>query len=182
MKIRNISVVVLVSMMLFGCGSSKQPVVTNAALDAMMEQETFQIMVTSAEPQVTSAMAKVASSGMMGAGNTVSRIDLTGQGYFIKLEGEKVSANLPYYGERQMGGGIGSDAGITFDTTASDVKITKDEEKKSYDVTFNVRNSSESFSFTIAISAGLSSSTSVTSSQRNLIRYSGKVSELVKSE
>ena len=86
MKIRNISLVVLVSIMLFGCGSSKQPVVTNAALDAMMEQETFQIMVTSAEPQVTSAMAKVASSVIMGAGNTVSRIDLTGQGYFIKLE------------------------------------------------------------------------------------------------
>ena len=65
MKNRNILLVLGVSIMIFGCGSNKQPAVSNAVLDAMMEQEAFQIVVKSAEPQVTTAMASVANSGMM---------------------------------------------------------------------------------------------------------------------
>ncbi len=183
MKIRNISLVVIGSILVFGCGSSK-PAVSNAALDAMMEQETFQIVVRAAEPQVTTAMARVGNSGgVMRPGSTMSRVDLTGDGYYIKLEGEKVSIELPYFGERQMGGGYGTDGGFTLeDTLAKDLKITKDEEKKTYEVTFSADNSSETLFFTIEVGSSLNSTTRVTSAQRNRIRYTGKLSQLLKSE
>ena len=182
MKIRNISLIVILSILLFGCGSSK-PAVSNAALDTMMARETFEIEVRAAEPQVTTALARAGNSGLMRPGSTISRVDLTGDGYFIKLEGEKASIELPYYGERQMGGGYGTNGGFTMeDTPVKDLKITKDEKKKSYQVTFNVDNASESLFFTIDVGSSLSSTTMVTSAQRNRIRYTGNLAPLLKTE
>ena len=178
MKIKIISLVVLTSLLFFGCTSTKKMVAANSALDSMMEQEAFQIEVKAAEPQVTTTLAQLGSSGVLRPGSTISRIDVTGEGYFIKLDGENVSANLPYFGERQMGGGYGSDAGIKFNGTARELTIVKDEEKHSYVATFSVDNSSEIYLFTIDLGASLNSTVRVRSSHRNRIRFTGKVKEL----
>ncbi len=178
MKIKKFALPILVGLFFIACGSTNQVVEANTELDSMMQRESFQIDVKAAEPQVTTAIAQIGSSGMMRPGNTISRIDVTGEGYFVKLDGENVSANLPYYGERQMGGGYGSDTGITFDTTVKDLQLTKNEETHSYVVTFSVDNTSESYFFTIDVGASLNSTTRVRSSHRNRIRYTGVVKEL----
>lgn len=178
MEIKKILLVVLGCVLFVACGSTNKVAVANSTLDDMMEQESFKIAVRAVEPQVTAALAQIAGSGLLQPGNTVSRIDVTGAGYFIKLDGQNVSANLPYYGERQMGGGYGSDDGIKFNTTAKDLLITKNEEKHSYVVTFSVDNSSESYFFTIDVGSSLSSTARVRSSHRNRIRFTGSVKEL----
>lgn len=178
MEIRRILLVVFTSLLFFGCGSAKKTQVANQTLDTMMEQKAFKIKVRVAEPQVTTALAQIGASGLMRPGNTISRIDVTGEGYFIKLNGENVAANLPYFGERQMGGGYGSDTGIKFNQTARDLSIVKDAEKHSYVVSFSVDNSTESYFFTIDLGTNLNSTVWVRSSHRNRIRYTGNVIEL----
>lgn len=179
MKIRGVLVVIIMSFLAFGCSSTKKVLVDNPELDEMMGQEAFEIVVKAAEPQVTMALAQIGNSSLMRPGNTISRIDVTGGGYFIKLNGEKVSANLPYFGERQMGGGYGSDAGIIFDDIpARNLTIVKDEEKNSYVTTFSVDNSSENYFFTVDTGSTLNTTVRVRSSHRNRIRFTGTVKAL----
>ena len=177
MQISKILFVVLCGVLAIGCKSGQKTVVSNSSLDAMIARQAFKIEVNAAEPMVTTALAQIANSGLMRPGNTMSRIDVTGEGYFIKMDGDSISVYLPYYGERQMGGGYGSDAGIKFDGTARDIEINKDESKNSYEITFGANDATESYLFTIDISNKLSSTTRVRSSHRNRIRYEGKVAK-----
>ncbi len=178
MRISRILFIVWVSVLTFGCGTNQKLLGSNATLDTMLEQEAFRIEVTAVEPMITNALAQIANSGLMRPGNTMSRIDVTSEGYFLKIDRRNVSVNLPYFGERQMGGGYGSDAGIKFDGTARDFQIIKDERNKSYEISFRANDSTESYVFTIDIQNNLSSTTRVRSSHRNWIRYQGKAKEL----
>lgn len=167
----------VVSVVLLGCSSTKSTV-ANPALDEMVQQQSFAIKVKAMEPQVTNALAQIGNSGLMRPGNTITRFDVTGEGYFVKVHGEQVEANLPYFGERQMGGGYGSDTGIKFKATSRDLSFEKNEEHNSYVATFSVDNSSESYFFTIDLGNSMGSTVRVRSSHRNRIRYTGTVTEI----
>lgn len=164
--------------MFLGCGASKKMQEPNAALNQMMDQKAFNIKIKSAEPQLTQAMSQVANSGLIPPGNSMSRIDVTGSGYFIKVQGDSVTARLPYYGERQMGGGYDSDAGINFDGITKNLEISKDESKQSYTIKFSIDSNSEMYFVSTIVGNNATSTTSISSSQRNRIRYSGDVKDL----
>lgn len=178
MKTRPVLALILVSMLVLGCSSTQKVVLVNAEIDQMMAQKAFEITITSAEPMLTQAMVQVANSGILAPGNTVSRIDLGGDGYFITVKGDSVSANLPYYGERQMGGGYGSENGIVFDGITQDLRIEKDAVKQNYELNFSIAAGSESLFIHILVGNKGTSSTTVRSSQRNRIRYAGGIKKL----
>lgn len=159
----------------FGCGASKKIIAPNIQLNEMMAKKAFEIKVQSAEPQVTRAMSQIANSGMLPPGSTINRIDIGGSGYYIKVAGDSVAATLPYYGERQMGGGYNSDSGIIFNGLAENLEISKDDSKQRYTIKFRIDGSSENYSVTISVLNNLSSTSTVSSSNRNAISYSGKV-------
>lgn len=182
MGIKKISVVVFISLLFIGCSSSKEAVAVNPALDTLMSEQAFKFEVRTVEPQVTTALMQIANSGIIQPGNTIGNINVDGQGYFLSMDGDQVKAIMPYYGERQMGGGYDSDSGIEFDGLAKDLKIEKDELKQRYRIDFNVDGSSETYMVTIAIAANLKSEVSVRSSHRNRIRYTGAVVELTQEE
>lgn len=175
MIVRKLILVFSVLVVMMSCTSSQKMVENNEGVDDLITQRNFEIEIRSAEPQVTQAMAQVANSGVLQPGNTVARIDVTGSGYFIRVEGDSVAANLPYYGERQMGGGYGDNPGITFNMAAENIEITQDEQKKRYRVKFTVNNKVETFAVNAEISASASSIIYIRSSHRNRIRYSGRV-------
>lgn len=161
--------------LIFGCGASKKVKESNLALNQMMNERSFRVSIVSAEPQLTQAMSQVANNGLLGPGNSMTRIDVTGAGYFIKVQGDSVAARLPYYGERQMGGGYDSNAGINFKGITENLEITKDEIKQQYTIKFSIDAKSEVYFVATAVGNNASSTTTITSSQRNRIRYSGKV-------
>jgi len=173
MKLLKMVLLAGLTSLIFGCGASKQIKEPNAALDQMMNQSAFRIAVVSAEPQLTQAMSQVMNSGVLAPGNSMSRIDVAGEGYFIKVQGDSVAAQLPYYGERQMGGGYDSDAGINFEGIPKNLEIIKDETKQSYTVKFSIHSSSEMYFVTTMVGNNASSTTVISSSQRNRIRYNG---------
>ncbi len=175
------TLIIIASIALFyGCSSTGKTHVTNTALDDLMQKKTVEMAIRTAEPMVTQAMAQIANSGLLQPGNNISRIDLSGQGYFIKIVGDSVSANLPYYGERQMGGGYNANTGIVFEGITDDLEITKNDKNASYSIQFSTSDTSETFNVTTVIGTQWNSSTDIQSSHRTRIRYSGKVSETKK--
>lgn len=176
MKIKTILTVALLSMVAFGCSSSKKIVANNPELDRLMTEQFFVFHVKTVEPQVTAALANVRNSGLMDLGDTTSRIDATADGYFLKLEGEQLVVDLPYYGERPVVVNLATGTGISLTNIANNLSITKDAIKKGYKITFSTKSQTENYNFTLTVAANLSGTLVVLSSQRDRIQYQGNLS------
>lgn len=173
--------VFLVSMIfvLFGCASSKNA--TQAEIDnlnALVESKTFEIEAEWAEPQATNAMTQIANAGMLPTGSNAGNINLIGNSNFFRMKKDTVAAYLPYFGERQMGGSYGGrDIGIEFEGVPENLVISEDKEN-SYKISFKIKDkntTTENYNVIVRLYPSLSSTIYVNSSQKNSIRYRGKV-------
>lgn len=168
-------------LLLFGCGASNkivEPTTKSRALDEMIAAENFVFEVEWARPKATQALNNVMSSGLLPPGNSVAQINVMGNGNFFKMEGDSVSADLPYFGERQMGGGYDADNGIKFNGVPKDLKIEKDQTNLRYDITFNISEKTETYRCLLQLSPSQTGTLLINSSHRFNIRYEGKVSAL----
>ena len=182
MRLKDLLWAVVFGMLVIGCSSSKKAMVTNPVLDTMMEQQKMEFIATSAHPTVTNAISQIAQSGLLAPGSTVGRIDLGGNSNFLKIDGDSVTANLAYYGERRLGGGYNSNSGIEFKGGAEDLEIVKDDVKNSYRLSFRVREQVETFNVTITLSSKLIGTLDIIGSHRTRIAYSGRANTLKESE
>ncbi|WP_175416203.1 DUF4251 domain-containing protein [Aggregatimonas sangjinii] len=155
----------------------------NADLDTMVQKERFEFNARTARPMVTNAISQIAQSGLLAPGNSVGRIDLGGTANFLKIAGDSVSANLAYYGERQLGGGAyGNNTGIVFEGVPQDMEITKDEKKERYNINFSIKEDMEWYNVYVQINPNLSGTVDVVSSHRTRIGYTGTVNALQEEE
>ncbi|MFI2744323.1 DUF4251 domain-containing protein [Zhouia sp. PK063] len=111
-----------------------------------------------------------------------NRVNLIGNPNFIKFNKDSVDIYLPYYGVRQMGGGFSSNSGIEFKGIPKELKITPNDSKQKIDIFFKGYQDSELLTFNITVFSNLKTSTSVTSSQRNAISYTGELKALQANE
>ena len=166
------------------CGSSdlKSTREMNKILDEMMADRAFQIASSWAQPQVTLAMQQLSNAGLFPTGSTVGNIDISSTSNYLKMENDSVKAELPFYGERQFGGGYNNNEGIAFEGIPNDLQIEK-AKKDAYDIRFNIRDknsSAESYQVYIKLFPNLTSTITVNSNQRYSIQYRGKVNPLEK--
>lgn len=182
-KILNIFQLIFLSVILCSCASSKQN--TSAEdlqkLDNLVESKSFEVISDQASPSSTSSMNFIAQSGLLPYGSSVSRINLIGHSNYLRFEGDSVSADLPYYGERQIGGGYNSDQSIVFDDKPKDLVIEKNEEKNFYNIEFSISKDTESYKVNLKIFPNMNTRIYVNSSQRLGISYEGHV-KLIKTE
>lgn len=170
---------------IFSCSSSKTTVTKQDVikLEDFLNKKYFKIEVNSAEPQVTAAFASVGNSGLLPPGSNIARIDLTGDGNYLKVKGDSVFAYLPYFGERQMGGTYGNKgAGIKIDGKASNFRLVKGK-KDNFQIKFNAddeESSAETYTISLKIFPSRTSTISINSTHRNTIRYNGRVTEIKK--
>ncbi|MEP2280088.1 DUF4251 domain-containing protein [Maribacter sp.] len=158
-----------------GCKTSKTTISDSHPIHALVTSQNFEFTATSASPMVTQSMTAIANSGLIAPGNTVSRIDLNGNGGFLKIEGDSVSANLPYYGERQFGGGYGTTAGIEFNGLPDNYIQEFNNDKQKYTIIFQINDSSDRYMVYVDIFPNMSSVVSVNMANRNAIQYNGRV-------
>lgn len=167
------SVLFVLIVLILGCSASQKTYETNTILDDLMLQKKFKIKVQSARPIVSQALSQVASSGLIPPGSTISRIDLGGDEYFLKIKEDSVFANLAYYGERHIGGGYTNNTGIDFKGVPENIEITKDEITHNYTIKFSINDKSENFMVITKVATNLTSTVNITSSHRSRITYSG---------
>ncbi len=169
-------------LLLWGCSSSsKVSTYTDGQIGAFKDfvnSKSYEFIASTANPIPGRGMMAVANSGLLPPGSTMSNIQLQGTSNYLKIEGDTISAFLPYYGERQSGGGYNSDAGIVFDGIPSDYKEEYDAQKNEMRITFTISEKSEGYRVTMNLFPNKKATVVVTSSQRFAIRYLGDLKEL----
>lgn len=184
MKLNLKYLIVLMAGIVIGCGTSSQTISSQAQvkqLDELVSSRSFQIQSDWAIPLMTRSMNSISNAGLLPVGSSGSQINLIGNTNFLKVEGDSISAYLPYYGERQMGAGYtNNDNAIQFNGIPENYEVTEDEKTGSKLITFNIANTTESFRVFITVSPGLSSTINVNSSERFSIRYRGEVERVTK--
>ena len=167
---------------LFGCSTSKTAISDSHAIHSLVASKQIEFTATSANPTVTQSLNAVANSGLIPPGSTISRIDLMGNGNYLKIFGDSVSANLPYYGERQFGGGYGSATGIEFNGLPDNYTQEFNSDKQKYTISFQVTDTSDRYTIYIDIYPSKSSVVSVNMANRNAIQYNGNINAIKENE
>ncbi len=167
---------------LVNCGTTGKTTaskVKEEQLNTLMATKNFIIRSDMALPMMTNSMNSLSNAGLFPPGSTASQISLIGNSNYLKVIGDSVIAELPYFGERQMGGGYnGRNTGIEFAGIPKDWELTKNEKTQRYDLRFNINNSTESFKVSITLFSNLKTAININSSQRFPIRYSGSAAPI----
>ncbi|WP_010179343.1 DUF4251 domain-containing protein [Aquimarina agarilytica] len=169
-----------------GVVSCKSSEVTNqkkadqfVKLQELIESKSYQIDINAIYPFNTAATTQVLNNILFQTGNSAARIDVRGNGNYIKISDDKVKANLAFFGERQISGNYGrTDGGIQLDDSVQKYTVTKNDKKKTLSIKFNANDGIENFSVTIIASINMRVSIGVNSSHLNRISYDGTIETL----
>ncbi|MDU8887086.1 DUF4251 domain-containing protein [Yeosuana sp. MJ-SS3] len=104
------------------------------------------------------------------------RINLIGNPNYLRVDGTKAEADLPYFGVAQVAS-YGGDAGINFNCDLSKYEVKKVDKKKRIVIKANASEGSEKFSLTLTVYPSGNTSLYIISSNRNSITYDGKLSK-----
>lgn len=180
---KKILVICSIVICLGSCGSGyyKTTQKTRQALDTMVKSKSFIINSSWAQPQVTMAMQQLGNAGLIPNGSSPGNIDISSNTNFFKMANDSVKAALPFFGERQFGGGYNNtDGGIAFEGIPEDLQITKGD-KSDYDIRFNIHDKntpSERYQVFIKLFPNLSSTIDINSTHRYNIQFQGHVKAL----
>lgn len=172
----------MIGFMLIGCNSAKKIIVPTAkseALEALISKKTFVVESDWAYPMRTASMNSIANSGLLPPGSSSGAITLIGNPNHIKIHGDSIVMNLPYFGEQQLPRRFTKNGGgIVFKGMPDQYEVVKDEKRQQHVIKFSASNNIESYRVTITLFPNWSSNITVSSSHRTFIRYRGSVSVL----
>lgn len=181
MKLK-LTLIFLVSAFLLSCSATKTKATPEQiqTLDRLVAEQSFKIESDWAMPQINRSISALQSRGLVAPGSNANRISLTGIANELKLEGEVISSQLPYYGEVQMPSGyMGSDDNsIVFDGNIKDYEVVKNE-NSSYTISFDAKSNNENYNVTIRLFPNLKSEMILKGAKRFPIRYTGYVVNIV---
>ncbi|MEJ1221851.1 DUF4251 domain-containing protein [Sediminicola sp. 1XM1-17] len=173
-----ISIIFIVGAML-GCGTSSKTTSSQGELKYLQDlvaSRSFKIESNWAMPLMTRSMNSISNAGLLPVGSAGNQINLFGNSNYLKVEGDTVSAFLPYFGERQMGAGYASNTNaIQFKGVPENYKVVDNTGSNSKEISFNINNKTEGFRVHITLNPDLSSNINVNSTARFTIRYKGEV-------
>ena len=148
-------------------------------LTELVNAKNFEINSDMAYPQVSSAMNSIQNSGLIPPGSNVNQINLIGNVNFIRIKGDSIYAELPYFGERQMNAGYnGSDASISIENTMQNYTVNTNSKDDSFTINFNAKTDREVLRFNITIFPNLRTDVVLNGPTRFPIRYTGTVTQL----
>lgn len=147
-----------------------------AALDHAVSDGEFEILASWAQPMPSQGLNSISNAGLLPPGSTAGRIDIAGTGGFLKMVGDSAIADLPFFGERHMGGGYSSEgSGIKFSGIPENYSMGPIKKGDGYTMQFNIRNGQETFRVLAHILASRYASVSIASSHRSTIWYQGRL-------
>lgn len=174
----NIFTMALLGSMLFSCGSGKEAA-SEAQLEMvnqLLKERSFEFRALWATPLSTQDMTTLFNAGLLAPGDAPNRINLMDNPNFLRIEGDSVSAYLPYYGEQQMHVSLNpADQGIRIDEKVSDLQVNYNERKGQYDIRFSASAGISRYHMILTVFPNLSATLKVNSSSREFISYQGTV-------
>jgi len=147
-----------------------------AALDHAVSDGEFEILATWAQPMASRGLNSIANAGLLPPGSSAGRIDIAGTGGFLKMVGDSAIADLPYFGDRHMGGGYGTQgSGIKFAGIPENYSMGPVKKGDGYTMEFNIREGQETYRVLAHIFASRYASINIASSHRSTIWYQGRL-------
>lgn len=167
-------VILGILMFTYGCSSKRE--MGNQELkdlDQAVSSRNYRIEMQVMEPRLTVATQQITTILMRGTGNTANRVDINGRGHYFTVRNDSLIVDLPYIGERRMGGGYDNSKGgiIINDPLKSYTETTTKNGERMF--TMNASNGIENYDFTVSIFKNGFSRVNVTSSHRLGITYTG---------
>ncbi len=101
-------------------------------------------------------------------------INLTSS-YDLAVRGDSVTAYLPYFGVSQRAIYGDSEGGIKFAEPAANYKISYNEKKQQYHITFDIRSPKDSYKISLYIFTNGSASVDISPSSSDFISYRGEL-------
>ena len=166
--------------LLHSCGSTKNSLDTKATenFTNLIKDRSFEFTADWANPMATQGLNAISNAGLLPPGSNAGSIQINGTANLLKVKGDSVMANLPYYGERRFGGGYGSNTGIEFEGIPKNYTEDYDTDKQQYNISFLMDKKMENYNVNIFVFPNKTATVTVTSNQRNTIRYQGHVAKL----
>ncbi|AUC79818.1 hypothetical protein CW736_10800 [Nonlabens sp. MB-3u-79] len=144
-------------------------------LQKQMSQQGFEFEADVVIPFNTQALNNVANDLLIRTGNNVSRIDVQGDHYSLKIAEQESEFALPFYGERRMSGGYGTDTGFNFIADIKNIKSSINEKKGYLSYEFTTRNDAETLDVELQIYQPNNVRLSINSSHRTFMKYEGRL-------
>lgn len=179
MRIGLIGISILV--VIVGCTSTKNKMIHPeelATFSELIEGKSYRFDAKRAYPMPSQAFNAVANSGILPPGSNSGVIDLTTTVSFVEVHGDSISGNLPFYGERQLGGGPGAPAGIAFKGIAKSYEANYNGKQQRYDIKISVAGEQELFQLQLKAFPSGSTDLLVMSNTRTTISYDGTLEAL----
>jgi hypothetical protein len=174
---------VLVIFSIISCGGSKELTVEEQevynSLKEFIAEKDFTIVSDYARPQASSGLNSLQNSNILGNGNSVAGISLQGNPNFLKITTDTISAHLPFFGERRIGSGFGSNGAIDFNAQPNNYKVSNNDKKRAVEISFGIKGNSELYTINLTIFLNKRTTLLVTSSQRTNIEYTGSAKQSV---
>ena len=167
------------------CASSKNQASPEAiaALDKMIADQQFEIDANWAQPMASQGLNSIANAGLLPFGSTASRIDISGSGGYLRMVGDSVKADLPFFGERRMGGYYNQNkTGILFEGIPKDLSFSPNKKDSGKTMRFNISGDTENYQVIAQLYPNGNARLTVSSSHRTNIWYQGNLSEYKKKE
>ncbi|WP_394971942.1 DUF4251 domain-containing protein [uncultured Croceitalea sp.] len=163
---------------LVSCGSSKVKYTDEdlKALRELVDGKNFEIESDWAYPLPSIGLNSLSNAGFFPPGNNANQINLIGNANYLRIEGDSVKAQLPYYGERQISSSYGSnDTGILLNGLIKDLIIDFNEKKKRYELRFQANQDVEIYQVAINIFPNRQAQMNINSTHRTNIAYRGDI-------
>jgi hypothetical protein len=160
----------LVVLLCYNCKSTAT-VAEISNLKEVVAGENFEVNSTFANPL---ALANVSGlENLLPPGSNIAQINLANiQNYFI-VSKDSISLDLPFYGERYMNNGYGTDNGLKFDGKFEKNKMTYNAKRNDYLLEYWLNSNREKLRVAVTLYPNNSSSITVNSSHRSTITYKG---------
>ena len=172
---------ILVLGLLQGCGASKggnNSPEQIAQLTQLVVDKSYRFNATKAHPMQTQAFTTITNSGILPPGTAAGTIDVTTITSFIEIHGDSITGNLPFYGERQFGGGPTAVTGIQVKGRPKSFKETYNSKKERFNLRIEIEGNQELFQLNLIIFPNGPAQVAVVSKQRNSIRYVGAITAI----
>jgi len=183
-----VQLIVFSLLLAVSCKSAKNVTETDEAamskLVTLLESKTFQIDIEATQPFNTAATTEVLNKIMIPqTGNSANRINVQGDGHYIRSEDGHFKASLPYYGEQRQAGGHYNPKGnnLSFDDSPEDLELTLDEKRLKAIVSFTIdddKDNIENYDVRITAFPNGYADIYVTSTHRTNIRYMGRLKQI----
>ncbi|NRA92454.1 MAG: DUF4251 domain-containing protein, partial [Psychroserpens sp.] len=141
-----------------------------------VDSKSFEVISDLAYPQNTSAMNSLQGSGLLQPGSNVNQINLIGNVNYLRIEGDSIFAELPYFGERQMNVSYnGADSSVIIENILQNYEVKPNEKDNSVLISFNAKAQTEILRFTLTLYPNMKTSMFLNGPTRFPIRYTGNV-------